>query len=337
MPIQGFKDWKEERAKKAKSRQKGDSRKKMSDYMGKFKAKMGDLKHKLSQPPQQRFGTSPLQQAMAQQQQGAMTPQAQEMMNYYANQDPAEMNRQAQLMDSGIHGDYGVNRQASPYYTDATTNLLAGDEQGPPDQIGSPDATVGTSVAKGDIPAVEQRLLLDRMMKDPSKLNAEGIKSMQTTLNSLGFKDSDGNMLDVDGKMGKLTASAMENYRGQLGQGVPENNEPLAGQPVVSGVQRAGKYAQSYEADGVSPIDKYNPYQMGVESEWETAKRDVHEYGGKGGMDYGYQNIQNTIGNPDNDPVMWGMDEFTNPLQSLQYDGDNEVPYRDYIGPRPPR
>ena len=79
---------------------------------------------------------------------------------------------------------------------------------------------------------------------------------------------------------------------------------------------RAGKYGQGYRADGVSPI--YNPYSG--QSEWEDAKEDVHKYGGRGGMDYGYQSIQQTIGNPDNDPVMWGVDELSSLTNPLQFD-----------------
>jgi len=303
--MASFKEMQEQRAREAKvagSRSRGDARKKMSEYMGKFKAKMGGLRDRMSQPPQQRFGTSALQQAMYQQQAGNMTPQAQEMMNYHMAHNPAEMNRQAQLMDSGIHGDYGVNRMAQPMYADASNS----------------EATMSGSVEQGNQDGVEQRLLLDRMMKDPSKLNAEGIKSMQTTLNSLGFRDRDGNMLDVDGKMGKLTASAMENYRGQLGQGVPENNEPLAEQPIVSGVMRAGKYGQGYEAEGVSPI--YDRYLD--RNEWESAQDP------RSSLDYGYQNIQQTIGNPANDPVMWGSEELDSLTNPLQYDFEQGVPYR---------
>lgn len=307
--MASFKEMQEQRAREAKiagSRSRGDARKKMSEYMGKFKAKMGDrmsaFRNRMSQPPQQKFGTSALQQAMYQQQAGNMTPQAKEMMDYHMAQNPAEMNRQAQLMGSGIHGDYGINRMAQPMYADASNS----------------EATMSGSVDQGNQDGVDQRLLLDRMMKDPSKLNAEGIKSMQTTLNSLGFRDSDGNMLDVDGKMGKLTASAMENYRGQLGQGVPENNEPLGEQPVVSGVQRAGEYGQGYEAEGVSPV--YDPY-IG-KNEFDMAQDP------RSSLDYGYQNIQQTIGNPDNDPVMWGSEELNSLTNPLQYDFEQGVPYR---------
>ena len=169
----------------------------------------------------QRFGSSPLQQAMAQQRMGNMTPESQELMNYYMEVNPEEMNRQAKLMEKGIHGDYGIDRKANPYFVDATTNLV---QTGPPENIGSSPVTMSTSVSEGDTEAVDQRLMLDRFMKEPSKLNSEGVKSMQTMLNSLGFRDKNGEMLKVDGKMGPLTASAMDSYKGQYGQ--VSENEP---------------------------------------------------------------------------------------------------------------
>lgn len=254
----------------------------------------------------QRFGSSPLQQAMAQQRMGNITPEAQELVNYYMDVNPEEMNRQARLMEKGIHGDYGIDRKANPYFVDATTKTLPADKEGAPEYTGNSPAPVDPKEPE----AVNQRLMLDRFMKDPSKLNGEGVKSMQTMLNSLGFRDKNGEMLQVDGKMGPLTASAMESYRGQYGQGVAENNEPLAEVPVVSGVMRAGKYGQGYEAEGVSPI--YDPYYG--ENEWKQAQDP------RSSMDYGYQNIQQTIGNPDNDPVMWGVDELSSLTNPLQFD-----------------
>lgn len=258
----------------------------------------------------QYFGSSPLQQAMAQRDAGGViTPQALELLKGM-EQNPEEMARQEALMAQGRHGDYGINRQAQPYYTDATTELMPQGEQGPPESIAQADGTVtpSASTQAGDVAGVNQRLLLDRIIKNPSKLNAEGVKSMQTALNSLGFRDKDGNMLSVDGKMGPLTASAMQAYRNQLGQGVSQSSQPLADVPVVSGVLRADRYGQGYRADGVSPI----------ENEMAMAQEDINRYGGRGGMDYGYQNIQNTIGNPDNDPIMFGvgdLSDLTNPFR----------------------
>ena len=157
-----------------------------------------------------KFGTSPLQQAMAQQKAGNVTPQAQELIDYYWKNDPDEMTRQFGLMKQfggkGIHGDYGIDRKVNPQYTDATTKVAPL----PQENIGSSPVTMSTSVKEGDTEAVDQRLMLDRFMKDPSKLNSEGVKSMQTMLNSLGFRDKNGEMLKVDGKMGPLTASAMD-------------------------------------------------------------------------------------------------------------------------------
>lgn len=294
---------------------------KVSGFLGGMASGMRDrfesFQNRMTNPNigRQEFGSSPLQQAMAQQRMGNMTPQAEEMMNYYMQNNPEEMHRQAKLMESGRHGDYGIDRKANPYFTDATTNLV---QTGPPENIGSSPVEMSTSVAEGDTKAVDQRLMLDRFMQDPSKLNSEGVKSMQTMLNSLGFKDKNGKMLKVDGKMGPLTASAMDAYRGQLGQGAQESSEPLPDEPVVSGVLRADEYGQGYRADGVSPI----------EDEMAMAQEDVNKYGGRGGMNYGYQNIQNTIGNPANDSVMWGVDELSRMTNPLQFDFERGVPYR---------
>lgn len=255
----------------------------------------------------QYYGTSPLQQAMAQEASGGnITPQAQELLDYHRQNNMPEMDRQRDLMASGRHGDYGIDRRVAPMFTDATTELLPVDKEGAPEYTGNSPAPVDPKEPE----AVNQRLMLDRFMKDPSKLNSEGVKSMQTMLNSLGFRDKNGEVLKVDGKMGPLTASAMDSYRGQYGQGIAENNEPLAEVPVVSGVLRADEYGQGYRANGVSPI----------EDEMSMAMEDVNRYGGRGGMDYGYQNIQQTIGNPDNDPVMWGVDELSSLTNPLQFD-----------------
>ena len=267
----------------------------------------------------QYFGSSPLQQAMAQRDAGMLTPAGAELLKGM-EMNPEEMARQEALMAQGRHGDYGVNRQAQPYYTDATTELMPQGEQGPTESIAQADGTVtpSASVQAGDVEGVDQRLLLDRIMKNPSKINAEGVKSMQTALNSLGFRDKDGNMLSVDGKMGPLTASAMEAYRGQLGQGA-EGGQALDPIKVVSGVDRANRWGQGERKDGVVPITRYEPYggsdgMGGYENEWDFISRG----GGNPNQSAGYVDIQQTIGNPDNDPIMFGVDDLsdlTNPFR----------------------
>lgn len=280
-------------------------------FLGGIGDRVSSFRNRLANPNinRQAFGSSPLQQAMAQRDAGMLTPQGAELLRGM-EMNPDEMARQESLMAEGRHGDYGVDRKANPYFEDATTNLVA---EGPPEMIGNSPVTPSTSVAEGDTEAVDQRLLLDRMMKDPSKLNAEGIKSMQTTLNSLGFRDKSGNMLQVDGKMGPLTASAMEGYRGQLGQGVEENNEPLEGQSYH---YRDARLADDTDSTRVSTQPKkWDPMNV-VKS--------------------GYDNIQGTIGNPDNDPeyknqTMWGTDELssmTNPLQFDVNSGEVFDPYK---------
>jgi len=173
----------------------------------------------------QSFGSSALQQAMGQQRTGNVTPQAQQLLDQYSG--GAEMQRQSQLMDEGRHGDYGVDRQANPYQMSAPQQMPQ--TQMPPSSVNPPidynrdnGGGVNISNALNEPSTVNSVLSLDRLMKtDPSKLNAEGIKLLQTNLNQAGYKDADGNELSVDGKMGKLTASAMSKYT---------TNSPAAGQ-----------------------------------------------------------------------------------------------------------
>tara|TARA_X000001382_G_scaffold8193_1_gene5963 strand:- start:4489 stop:5340 length:852 start_codon:yes stop_codon:yes gene_type:complete len=195
----------------------------------------------MSQAPQQRFGTSALQQAMMQQRSGNMTPQAEAMMNYYQNQDPAEMNKQAQMMEQGLKGaDPRVQGEAS------AENVT--------------------------------QLDLDRLMEGSGSLNEEGIKRLQGLLNEKGFTDSQGNPLAVDGKMGKLTRSAM----GKYGQSVAGYGDP-AGEPLDS-------VTSYFTNDAV------------------TGKRVPTGKPRSGSDPFGIVNsevaeIQNTIGNPDNNPA----------------------------------
>ena len=62
---------------------------KVSGFLGGMASGMRDrfesFQNKMTNPNigRQEFGSSPLQQAMAQQRMGNMTPQAEEMMNYY--------------------------------------------------------------------------------------------------------------------------------------------------------------------------------------------------------------------------------------------------------------
>jgi hypothetical protein len=317
-----FREIQEERARQARinqSRASGDSRQKVNQFVGGLRDRLGSMRENMGDrfsafknvvtnpnAGRQAFGSSPLQQAMAQRDAGMLTPQGAELLRGM-EMDPDEMARQEGLMAQGRHGDYGIDRRANPTYTGATTNQVA---YGPPEMIGNSPVTPSTSVAEGDVGAIDQRLLLDRMMKDPSKLNAEGVKSMQTTLNSLGFRDKDGNMLKVDGKMGPLTASAMDSYRGQLGQGVEDTGEAL---DPVSYTYRDARLADHTDSTRVSaPPKKWDPFNV-VKS--------------------GTDNIQETIGNPANDPVMWGTDEFSSMTNPLQYDFESGEVFDPYEQP----
>jgi hypothetical protein len=194
---------------------------------------------------QQYYGTSPLQQAMHQQRAGNMTPEASAMMRHTMQSDPAEMHRQAKLMELGRHGDYGrgnVNTKNLPYAPsneDHTTKLNKPLSEDGKDVVVGPvieeklieDAGGGAStselVKEGNTEALADKDTLDKIMNmDPSKLNADGRKMMQKLLNNLGYKDNEGNMLDIDGKVGPLTSQAMANYNKSLGEGGPEGPLP---------------------------------------------------------------------------------------------------------------
>ena len=304
------------RADIASSRANPERRQMAKDSMRNFFGKLFKGGNKKAEGGgRQYFGSSPLQQAIAQRDAGMLTPAGAELLKGM-EMNPEEMARQEGLMTQGRHGDYGVNRQAQPYYTDATTEQLSGSQQGPPKSIAGNDGQSNPSatVQAGDVEGTDQRLMLDRFMKDPSKLTADGVKSMQTMLNSMGFKDKDGNMLQVDGKMGALTASAMENYRGQYGQGAVQQNEPLASEKVVSGFNQNN--VAGAEEGAFSPKMQYNPYTMETQSQWDIVNQG---YGGRG-QQAGYQDIQQTIGNPANDPIMFGTEDLSSNTNPLQYD-----------------
>ena len=186
---------------------------------------------------QQYFGTSPLQQAMHQQRQGNMTPEAMEMMKDVPS---AEMNKQAQMMESGRHGGYGkgnVNTRELPYAPSNVGHTMdierpADGAQGPPEMVRRPQDAGGgvetsTQVQDNDVKGLADRTVLNKLMStDPSKMNVDGRKMMQQLMNNLGYKDDKGNKLDIDGKVGPLTAQAMGNYNKSIGIGGPEGALP---------------------------------------------------------------------------------------------------------------
>jgi len=186
---------------------------------------------------QQYFGTSPLQQAMHQQRQGNMTPEAMEMMKDVPS---SERMRQAEMMDSGRHGGYGqggVNTRHLPYapsnvgHTQSIERPADG-AQGPPQMVTkTQDAGGGvetsTQVQDNDVKGLADRTVLNKLMgTDPSKMNVDGRKMMQQLMNNLGYTDAKGNKLDIDGKVGPLTAQAMANYNKAMGKGGPEGALP---------------------------------------------------------------------------------------------------------------
>ena len=311
------------RADIASSRANPERRQMAKDSMRNF---FGNLFNKMkprNNVERQYFGSSPLQQAMAQRDAGMLTPAGERLLQQYEQNAPDEISRQRAMMPSQRHGDYGrvpmqFNQQAPADSINPANSQPIGNQdlttKDMPEGIAGAVESVDTSnvsqaVESGNTDVLGQQLLLQKMMRNPSKMTSKGIGEMQQMLNNLGFRDKDGNMLDVDGKMGPLTASAMENWKASVPNVSSTNTgQPLASVPVVSGVLRADKYGQGYRADGVVPI----------ENEMAMAQEDIHRYGGRGGMNYGYQNIQNTIGNPDNDPIMFGVDDLsdlTNPFR----------------------
>lgn len=190
------------------------------------------------------FGSSPLQQAMSQQQTGNTTTEGRALMDRTMGTNPSEMHRQAQMMDSGRQGEYGrgANAQGASAYTptneDFTTETVypttsdGSRAEGAPyekklDLNAGGGAELSNSVANNNVEAVNSGLMLDRYMKaDPSKMNAQGIKDMQQELNNNGYRDSDGNPLQIDGRVGPKTSAAMGNYNKAYGKGVVENTAP---------------------------------------------------------------------------------------------------------------
>lgn len=272
----------------------------------------------------QYFGSSPLQQAIAQRDAGGLiTPQAQELLRGM-EMNPEEMARQEALMAQGRHGDYGINRQAQPYYTDATTQQLSGDQQGPSKSLAKADGTanISANVEAGNVEAVKQAVTLKHLINNPSKLNTEGVKSMQTMLNTLGFRDKDGAKLSVDGKMGPLTASAIDRWKADHST---DTGGALDSVKVVRGFNQNN--VAGAEEGAFSPRNQWNPYAMETQSQWDIVNQG---HGGKG-QEAGYFDIQDTIGNPANSPVMWGANDLMEATNPLQYDRESEEvlpPYR---------
>ena len=203
---------------------------------------------------QQRFGTSPLQQAMHQQRQGNMTEQASGLMDRTMRNNPDEMNRQAQMMESGRHGGYGRGdsiRSELPFTPPSIDN----------------QGDMGDALRSGDNRKVDSKLLLDRLMRaDPSKMTSQGIKSMQQELNNSGYLDKEGNQLQIDGKVGPLTASAMSAYNDERASyaenTVPEReSRPITQKKdVFRGWQSKDILGRNYQPDPQGD----NPYERTV-------------------------------------------------------------------------
>ena len=238
-----------------------------------------DAVSKWKQPLQQRYGTSPLQQAMHQQRAGIQTPEATSMMRHTAQSDPAEMHRQAELMNSNRHGDYGLggvntgNLPYAPSNEDHSTRLnkpTSGvgpvvEEELIKDTGGG--ASTSELVKDGNTEALADKTVLSTIMKtDPSKLNTDGIKMMQKLMNNLGIRDSKGNMLDIDGRVGPLTSQAIANYNKSLGKGGPEGALPE--QKMLYGPEGLKRPSMVYENtpyqfsnfDNVGPAMSHSGY-----------------------------------------------------------------------------
>lgn len=327
------------RAKIATSRANPETRQKA-------RQSMGDFFSKLLKPRQTRnnraFGSSPLQQALAQQQAGNMTPQAEALL---AQSNPDEIARQQGLMASGRHGSYKAgapmpyikpNIEGARAYDPAARPTLIPEAQelqrpvepqqtttategiptkvdltkpktdtpnfiGPQQKVDT--GNVSQAVAEGNIPVVNHQIMMQKFMRDPSKMTADNIKQMQQTLNNLGVKDKDGNELSVDGRMGPLTASAMERWK--------------ADTPTLS---------QEWDHLNVNP---YAPTLESPEVSQYAVDRPDRKFNWRG--DPVYQDIQQTIGNPANDPVMFGMQDLQGATNPLQYDVESGEVFEPYM------
>jgi len=207
------------------------------------------------------FGTSPLQQAMHQQRQGNMTHQAMELMDRTMRNNPDEMNRQAQMMESGRHGGYGRG------------DSVRGELPFTPPSIDN-KGSMSDALESNDVKKVDSKLLLDRYMStDPSKMTSQGIKDMQQELNNNGYLDKDGNQLKIDGKVGPLTASAMSAYNDKKASyaenTVPErqSNPITQKKDLIRGWQSKDILGRNYRPDpqGDNPYER-TVYNQGPEN-----------------------------------------------------------------------
>ena len=313
-----FREIQEERARQAminQSRASGDSRQKVNQFVGGLRDRLGGMRENMGNrfsafknvvtnpnAGRQAFGSSPLQQAMAQRDAGMLTPQGEKLLQGMA-MDPDEMARQESLMAQGRHGDYGIDRRMNPTYTNATTNQVA---VGPPEKLGDNPTNMSAMITDGKVEGADQMVRLHKDMKNLPQ-STSGIKAMQTRLNSLGYTDKDGNMLKVDGKIGPLTASAMDKFNSSFSTDTGEALDP------VSYTYRDARLADHTDSTRVSaPPKKWDPFNI-VKS--------------------GTDNIQETIGNPANDPVqtvMWGTDELSSMTNPLQYDFESGEVFDPY-------
>jgi len=284
------------RADIASSRANPERRQMAKDSMRNFFGKLFNRKD--SNAGRQYFGSSPLQQAIAQRDSGNLTDAGARLLSQYEQNAPDEISRQQAMMPSQRHGDYGrvpMQMESPPASSinpansepignqDLTTTAMPEGVEGP--VVKKDTSNVSEAVANKDMDILGQQLLMQKMMRDPSKLNARGVGEMQQMLNNLGFKDKDGNALSVDGKMGPLTASAMENWRAN----VPNPSSMNTGEPLDA-IANSG-----YLVD--RPDRKFN---------W------------RGGPTY--TEVQETMGNPANDPMMFGTDDLSSKTNPLQYD-----------------
>lgn len=325
------------RADIASSRANPERRQMAKDSMRNFFGKLFNRKD--SNAGRQYFGSSPLQQAIAQRDSGNLTDAGARLLSQYEQNAPDEISRQQAMMPSQRHGDYGrvpMQMESPPASSinpsnsqpiedqDLTTTAMPKGVEGP--VVKKDTSNVSEAVANKDMDTLGQQQLMQKMMQDPSKLSAKGIAEMQQMLNNLGFKDKDGNALSVNGKMDALTVSAMENWKASVpNPSSMSTGEPLAPVKVVSGFNQNN--VAGAEEGAFSPKMQWNPYAMEMQSQWDI----VNQGHGGIGQQAGYQDIQQTFGNPENDPMMFGTDDFRSSTNPLQYDlnsGEVFDPYK---------
>jgi len=264
----------------------------MGNFFGGMRDRFQNFSNRINQN-QQGFGTSPLQQALAQEATGNITPQAARYLAHMRAQDPDELSRQADMMQSGRHGgnqpipDHVYNPVNT---TEGALQAVTGEQMAPapaadPAEITVPEAPaindVAQAVADGKVNDVQANLYLQKLSRNPEQLSPAGVAQLQELLNRAGMTDQFGKPLEVDEGYGPKTEHALKMWKATVPTwGSAELGAPL--EPV--------------------PANQYKVQRSDRKWDWRN--------------DGNYQNVQDTVGHPLNSQEQeeFNIDRWTNPL-----------------------